>query len=484
MEMKSKKDIKILIVVDSRTMGIILMDLLTAIGFSRANFTQTGDPREALERLETDRADLIISNLWVSPSMNGIELLESVRIHPRDDVRDTPFFIITGDRNEEHAKLAREKGVNGFLMKPFQAKKLQQLVDDIFTFAEQGSDFGSGSEGVSPSDAFLDSSQDLAGMNILLVDDSRANRAVLSSALKGQGFGLTEAEDREMALKLLFASLPDLIILDVVMQGMNGFETCRKIKAEEATRDIPIIFITAQTEMDQLVEGFLAGGADYIAKPFQKEEVLLRVRKQLQLQKVIKDKEILIHDLLDLKEKHQILISDLMAAKENLEKMAVTDSLTELPNRRGLWDFLESERKRFVRNQKPFCILLGDIDHFKKVNDTHGHDAGDFVLVEIGKLFLETLRQQDSPGRWGGEEFLAVFPETDRKGGMAVAEKLRMAIEGKDLVHEGVTIPITMSFGLWGHDSMDHDLDQCVQKADEFLYHAKETGRNKVVDAF
>lgn len=175
------------------------------------------------------------------------------------------------------------------------------------------------------------------------------------------------------------------------------------------------------------------------------------------------------------------LIGDLNAMKEKLEISAKTDPLTRLPNRRGLLEKADYEIHRFERSKKPMSIILCDIDYFKKVNDTFGHDAGDLVLVEVAKTLTKVSRKQDIPCRWGGEEFLILLPETDLKGAAFHAEKLRTAIEATNIVYADNKLQVTMSFGLSLYDTEGAPIDQHVKQADECLYEAKRTGRNKVV---
>jgi len=265
------------------------------------------------------------------------------------------------------------------------------------------------------------------------------------------------------------------------MSGIDGYETCRRIKSDESTKNIPVIFISSMNETENIIRGFDAGGSDYISKPFRAEEVVSRVKSQLQLRKTVKDKEILIEEILDSKEKKDLLIKELLILKEQLEAASKTDALTELPNRRGLNENLDNEKLRFERNKKAFSIVLCDIDFFKKINDEFGHDAGDFVLVEVAKVLKTVARKQDIVGRWGAQEFLALLPETEGEGGIKLAEKLQGEIENHKFQFNQQSISITMSFGVTEYNSSEKDIDSCISKVDSLLHKAKEAGRNKVV---
>ncbi len=171
---------------------------------------------------------------------------------------------------------------------------------------------------------------------------------------------------------------------------------------------------------------------------------------------------------------------DLEKAHRELELSANTDPLTRLLNRRGMADKLDSEKFRYERNKKPFSIVLCDIDHFKKINDNYGHDAGDYILKEVAKLLNSASRKPDTFCRWGGEEFLALLPETDLKGGAILAEKLRSTIEKHDFIFHTNKIPVTLSFGLCEYDET-MTIDACIKLSDRCLYLAKEAGRNQLI---
>ncbi len=305
-----------------------------------------------------------------------------------------------------------------------------------------------------------DVNPELIGMNVLLVDDTPANLDVLWKTLEADNYRVYIAKNGEQAIKMAFQIKPDLILLDIMMPGLDGFETCEQLKLNEETKNIPVIFITAKSDHEDIVRGFSLGGVDYVTKPFRQEEVCARVRTHLRLKKALEEKENLI---------------------EKLKISSKTDPLTNLLNRRGVTERIEIEMKRFERNKKCFSIILSDIDHFKNVNDTHGHEAGDQVLIEVGIIIKENCRKQDVASRWGGEEFLVKLPETDLEGGKLLAEKIRKEIELHDFIYQQQKIPVTMSFGISVFTENVKSIEDCIRQADNCLYKAKETGRNKVV---
>ena len=306
----------------------------------------------------------------------------------------------------------------------------------------------------------------LLASHVLIVDDTPANVDILKVILSREGYNVSMAPNGEVALKVIPRSMPDLILMDVMMPGLNGFEVCEKLKADEATKEIPVIFVTAKAETDDIVKAFDVGGVDYITKPYQYREVLSRIKTHLQNQSLLKC--------------NVLLVEQLQKANIELDKSSRTDSLTGLSNRRDANEKIEKELIRFARNKKDFSLVLGDIDHFKKTNDTYGHEAGDCILTKVSRLMVDAVRAQDLVSRWGGEEFLIVLPETELAGGATLAENIRQKIEAEEFVYKEQKINVSMSFGVCS-SAPELSMDELVKKADDNLYRAKEAGRNKVV---
>jgi len=251
-------------------------------------------------------------------------------------------------------------------------------------------------------------SDDLSGMQILLVDDVPLNIEVLFQTLKLKNYQISMANSGVKALELIPKLQPDLILLDIMMPGMDGIETCRRLKDDESTRDIPIIFITAKTETEDVVAGFKAGGVDYITKPFHLEEVLARVETHLRLRKTLRDKDNLISELRDT---HEVLMNS-----------ARMDLLTGLHNRLGLEEKLCQEQSRSQRTGKSFSMILADIDHINKINEEFGMNIGDQVIIRTAVILTESVRNHDLVSRWSSEEFLILLPETALEDAKLLAE--------------------------------------------------------------
>ncbi|ADD69482.1 response regulator receiver modulated diguanylate cyclase [Denitrovibrio acetiphilus DSM 12809] len=304
-------------------------------------------------------------------------------------------------------------------------------------------------------------------MHVLIVDDNPQNLKVLGNILKDNTpYGLAFAMSGKEALEYLVKNVPDMVLLDVMMPDMDGFEVCKTLHARAETKGIPVIFITAKSEPEDIVKGFQMGGVDYVTKPFNEAELLMRINTHMELKRA--------RDLLEEKNK------ELIEAYDKIEHLALTDTLTGIANRRNITNMLGKEAARCKRNKGKFSLIMCDIDFFKRVNDTYGHDAGDYVLKTISHVIQQALREQDIVARWGGEEFLIVLPETDAGNAVAVAEKLRTAIGNTEMSYEGISFSVTMTFGVSEYD-VSLGIEKSIKKADDALYEGKQTGRNKVV---
>jgi two-component system, cell cycle response regulator len=309
-------------------------------------------------------------------------------------------------------------------------------------------------------------SDDLAGMKILVVDDVPINIEVLFQTLKSRDYQISMANNGAHALELIPKLQPDLILLDIMMPVMDGIETCKRLKADESTRDIPVIFITAKGRSEDVVEGFNAGGMDYIAKPFQLEEVMARVETHLKLRKTLKEKDNLISELKDTQE---ILM--------NSSKM---DLLTGLHNRVGMEEKLEEEQSRSQRTGKTFSMILADIDHINKINEQFGMKVGDQVIIRTASILEEMIRGHDLVSRWSSEEFLILLPEAGLKDANMLAEKIRSRIENEKLDFNQDQIALTLSMGV-NHCLPGMKWEKCQTGVQECLRQAKKLGRNSLI---
>lgn len=326
----------------------------------------------------------------------------------------------------------------------------------------------------------------LADNSILII--STEDNSLLKSCFRGQHYKLSFAASENEAMEKIKADQLDLILLDITISAFNGYKLTRNIHKIPEYHDIPILFLTDDMDKQSIMKGFKAGAVDFIIKPYRQAEILVRVRTHLELKSYREKLEEINVDLNKEVLRGIRMEDELRSSKQELEKAnrllyeeATKDMLTGLFNRRKMMDFIEYEIERANRNKKGFSIILTDIDHFKKVNDTYGHDCGDVVLKDIGETFMALTRRQDQVSRWGGEEFMFLLPETDSTGAFTLAEKIRNIIGKKTFGCTNHQVSsVTMTFGIAAYD--DHpDIDTLIKKADMALYTGKNSGRNMSV---
>lgn len=400
---------------------------------------------------------------------------------------------------------------------------------------------------------------------MLVIDDTQKNLEIVGQLLTENNYEVTVANSGERGIAIAKKLLPDLVLLDIMMPDISGFDVCRRLKKDIQTMHIPVIFLTAKTERDDLLEGFESGAVDYVTKPFVKEELLARVHAHSELA-VKRHQEELLYDTLDkyvleviidiegtirfvsnaflkltgyelselegksfdainhpdtfrsvlpdlidsVRSKYtyykeisiitktgalcvlntfvepvicvngevsgaQCFMQDVTSKKE-LEKLSITDKLTGLNNRQKLDQTLNYEISQFQRYGSKLSVILIDLDDFKNVNDNYGHIKGDEVLIKTAKLLKINVRDSDTVGRWGGEEFLVILPKSSEEEAVLVADKLRKAIEKKVFCPE---CNITASLGV-AELKPDMTITNLLTLADKSLYKAKKLGKNRV----
>jgi diguanylate cyclase (GGDEF)-like protein len=295
---------------------------------------------------------------------------------------------------------------------------------------------------------------------ILIADDSLVIRAVVRAGLETEDYIVIDADDGLTAIEQCRKHRPDVILLDIEMPGLDGHQVLAQLKADDELRDIPVVFLTSRTSMDDVVAGLRAGAQDYLKKPFEPAELMARVGSAVHVKQ---------------------LQDQLWQRNAELDRVSRTDSLTGLYNRWHLQEELHSQRTTAGRYHDPMAVILFDIDHFKKVNDTYGHPAGDLVLCEFAGRLREGLRAGDIAGRWGGEEFLVILPRTDLAGAVDVAERIRALTAATTISAAGQQITVTVSGGCALGPTQDPAA--IIQIADEHLYQAKASGRNRILAA-
>lgn len=301
-------------------------------------------------------------------------------------------------------------------------------------------------------------------MRILIAEDDLISRRILQAHLVRWGYEVVSALDGLEALNLLQQpDAPKLAILDWMMPTMDGVEVIRKLRADPELSYVYVLLLTAKGQREDLVTGLDAGADDYVTKPFDAHELEARIRTGRRI--------------LDLQDQ-------LIAARESLRDEATHDQLTGVWNRAGIRDILQRECARLRRTGRSVGVVLADLDHFKRVNDTHGHLAGDQVLREIAQRMQGSVRAYDSIGRYGGEEFVIILPDCHADAAFLQAERLRSVVSGRTVRAGNVSIAVTLSLGVAASAQTGcEDCESLLQAADSALYRAKAAGRDRILMA-
>ncbi|WP_282602505.1 diguanylate cyclase [Paracoccus sp. PARArs4] len=290
---------------------------------------------------------------------------------------------------------------------------------------------------------------------ILIIDDDPANIEICCAALDDE-YEVCFALSASQAVDLAHEVRPDLILLDVVMPEMDGYELCRRMKADNVLADIPVIFATGLGDDEAELRGLAAGAIDFVMKPIRPASLRQRVANHVRMKRM----------------------------RDSLADQALTDALTGLGNRRMLERRLQSELRRLAREEGTLAVILIDIDHFKRFNDTHGHPEGDRCLREVGQAIGACMKRgADFAARHGGEEFACILPDADQAGAAHMAEQIRKRVEGLGIAHGASDVAghVTISVGVaWGISEPGLDAEYWLTAADRMLYRSKGAGRNRV----
>jgi diguanylate cyclase (GGDEF)-like protein len=295
---------------------------------------------------------------------------------------------------------------------------------------------------------------------ILIVDDSRLIAHVAKTMLTKRGHEIIVAQDGKAGLEAAKSEKPDIILLDVIMPIMDGYEVCEHLKEDDSTKEIPIIMVTSKAEAADKVKGLELGALDYVTKPFDEGELIARVNIHLRLRE---------------------LYEAVQEQNRQLQEMANRDGLTGLYNHRYFHEQLSQDFLRAKRYHENLSCVLFDIDFFKKFNDTYGHQTGDIVLKALASVVQHATRESDLAARYGGEEFALILYHTDGPAAYEAAERLRTMVESHEVQDNGNVLRVTISIGVatFPHERVQNS-KELVDYADQALYKAKDNGRNRV----
>ncbi len=288
---------------------------------------------------------------------------------------------------------------------------------------------------------------------VLIADDNQNNLKLIKEILEDEGYTTMTASDGSTAMQMVQEFKPHVLLLDIMMPDMDGFQVCEALKKEPETKDIPIIMVTAKTGGCDLKRAFELGAFDYIKKPIDEMEVIARVQSALKF----KERE------------------------DRLREMATTDGLTGLYNHALIVELFEKEVSKQERKNSDLSFVMLDIDYFKKVNDNYGHITGDFILKELADILKCLVRCGDLVGRYGGEEFSLILPDAGEENALALCERIREKVAAHLFTVGSQTLSITVSMGVYCKTGGDKTPSQDILRlADEALYRAKQNGRNRV----
>lgn len=296
---------------------------------------------------------------------------------------------------------------------------------------------------------------------VLVVDDVEDNIVLLTFELEDEGFEVIPAHSGHECLERVNDVEPDIILLDIRMPGISGLETLEQLKADERTREIPVVMVSANTADNSVVRALDLGAHDFVSKPIEYPVLSARMRSALRLVNARRA---------------------LVRANEELERLATQDPLTDSYNRRHFFTLSEAEFAKSQRHGRPLSVLMIDVDLFKVINDTYGHAAGDQALRVVTDCCRQATRESDILGRLGGEEFALACPDADIDGAFALAERIRQTCENNKIeTDNGQSFSMTLSAGVTTITPEDKSFDQILQRADNLLYQAKALGRNRSV---
>lgn len=361
-----------------------------------------------------------------------------------------PIIFVTANDTLEGRQKGFELGAVDFVSKPFVEGDIRRAVDQIFT-----------------------AKSNLGGFTALVVDDNSVARTITADLLRRAGLEVIICENGAEACAVFAEgdTTIDLLVTDLVMPVMDGRHLCRKVRREFGRADLPVIFLTAVDDQPLLISLFDAGATDYLVKPFVKEELLARVGVHLEHRRLTREL--------------RTAIEALQKANDEIRRMSTIDTLTRCYNRAYLNETLEGEIRKARRYGRDLSVIMCDIDHFKPINDTWGHQVGDDALRAFAEVILGVVREKvDWVARYGGEEFIVVLPETGCEGAAILAERLRCAVASTPIWSGGATVKLTASFGVTGFNDMTDDehvtFDTLIKRLDDLLYEAKQAGRDCV----
>ena len=447
------------LIVDDIEANVKLLEARLTVEYFETLTARSGP--EALEICANEGPDVVLLDVMM-PGMDGFEVCRRLKADPKTHY--IPVIMVTALDQPSDRVQGLEAGADDFLTKPVDdialitrvknLSRLKTLTDEMLMRASTSEQMGVGADGLAS-----DTRAGVGG-NILLVEDNeRSAERIMGTLSREQRVQLQR--DPQQAILNLPDGDYDLLIVSLSLSETDGLRLCSQVRSLDRTRHLPILILTEPGEDARLLRGLDMGVNDYLVRPIEKNELLARVRTQV---------------------KRKRYSDRLRSRLEESVELAITDSLTGLYNRRYMESHLRTLFDEAVQRGKPLSVLVADIDYFKSVNDTHGHDAGDDVLREFGLRVRKNTRGIDMACRLGGEEFVVMMPDTDLAKAYMVGERLRQCIAAAPFqLPGGSQIKITASVGVASLEGLEDTPDAIIKRADQALYCAKRDGRNRVV---
>ncbi len=417
---------------------------------------------QALEKVAAESPDLILLDIMM-PGIDGYQVTRTLKNNPA--TRDIPVVLVTALDGTDDKIRGLKAGADEFLNKPVNSAELTARVKSFLRlrrYQEQLKARSQTDEVFTTPDEAQNCLQELSGpASILLVEDNDRDVRLLQGYLESEDYRISLGRNGEETLSRVSGEKFDLILLDILLPGMDGFEVCRRLKEKPHTRDIQIVVITCLQDLESKLRGLELGVDDFLVKPINPHELKARLNALL---------------------KKKQYLDRLHVNYETALQYAITDRRTGLYNHGYFEHSLETEIKRAMRQSHPVSLMMIDLDNFKDYNDALGHLAGDAILKEIGRLIKNNIREVDLAARYGGEEFAIILPYTPPSGAVVSAERLRQRIARHPFAPE-ISLPsrhLTVSIGFAGFPDDAAAAIELVKAADTALYHAKRSGRNKV----
>jgi two-component system cell cycle response regulator len=420
------------------------------------------DGPTALQRIAEHPPDIVLLDVMM-PNMDGFEVCRRIRKDPKS--AHIPVVMVTALSDSEDRVRGIEAGADDFLTKPVNdvalfarvrsLVRLKMMLDELRLREQTSGDLGLLKEAASP---------DLgtAGAAVLVLEDSPIEQRKLGDALAAAGQTVTRCSTVAEATEALKTGAHDLFIVSLGLRGEDALRFCATLRSNERTRHLPILLVISEADTARLAKGLEIGVNDYITRPYDRNELMARVRTQVRRRRL-----------------QELLRTNYQRGLE----AALTDPLTGLYNRRYMAQHLPGLLAKAAAAGKPLALFMIDIDHFKKVNDSFGHDVGDEVLAEFAVRLASNVRAIDLPVRHGGEEFVVVMPDTELEDARRIAERIRLHVAGAPFRVMGgdELLSVTISVGCATSAGAEDTPNSLLKRADEAVYEAKSSGRNRVI---